>query len=597
VTARRWEERLQDVPVSISAFSEETLRDLQVQRTENLASAVPSLYINRISASPAALVVFLRGAGEQVGGLATSESPVGIYVDDVYFARLANASFDLADAERIEVLRGPQGTLYGRNTMTGALKIVTRRPTDRPFLDAEAGYGSFNRVRLQASAGTPVSPALGALASLGFSDSGGWFDNDGPDPRRGDRRTWTARLTLATLGSGPVSARVSGFWARDDNDGITPAAVNPRPPFERLTGGFRRTRSPVAAYGESEQWGATADVTADLSAAWALKSVTGWIETRDRWGLDFSGGFRNAAGSIVAGFFRQSRTRHRQLSQELQLQGTLADGSVRLTVGGYHFEETAGQTLADSFGTGVFGPFPVVLLPTVFDLKTESRALFAQGEIRLTEALTATLGGRYSWEDKRFSGRIQNGFGFPPAYAPEVVRRLEEGAFTPRFGLDGRVAPDVLLYVSVARGFKAGGFNGLAVANPVIFGAPYSAETVWATEAGVKSDLLDRRLRLNLAGSGMTCATSSRTLWWAAAPPRRRTPRAPASSGSRPKVRLRLQTACACSACSPFSSTAILSATRPASRRSPARSGFRSSPGSSPSSAQASPGPSRTGRS
>ncbi len=235
VTARRREERLQDVPVSISAFSEETLRDLQVQRTENLASAVPSLYINRISASPAALVVFLRGAGEQVGGLATSESPVGIYVDDVYFARLANASFDLADAERIEVLRGPQGTLYGRNTMTGALKIVTRRPTDRPFLHAEAGYGSFNRVRLQASAGTPVGPGLGALASLGFSDSGGWFDNDGPDPRRGDRRTWTARLTLATLGSGPVSARVSGFWARDDNDGITPAAVNPRPPFERLT--------------------------------------------------------------------------------------------------------------------------------------------------------------------------------------------------------------------------------------------------------------------------------------------------------------------------------------------------------------------------
>ncbi len=202
----------------------------------------------------------------------------------------------------------------------------------------------------------------------------------------------------------------------------------------------------------------------------------------------------------MAGFFRQSRTRHRQLSQELQLQGTLADGSVRLTVGGYHFEETAGQTLADSFGTGVFGPFPVILLPTVFDLETRSRALFAQGEIRLTEALTATLGGRYSWEDKRFSGRIQNGFGFPPAYAPEVARRLEEGAFTPRFGLDGRVAPDVLLYVSVARGFKAGGFNGLAVANPVIFGAPYSAETVWATEAGVKSDLLDRRLRLNLAG-------------------------------------------------------------------------------------------------
>ncbi|WP_194745097.1 TonB-dependent receptor [Thermaurantiacus tibetensis] len=499
VTARRREERLQDVPVAVSAFGLETLEQLQILRTENLAAAVPSLYINRISASPSALVVFLRGAGEQVGGLATSESPVGIYVDDVYFARLASASFDLAEAERIEVLRGPQGTLYGRNTMTGALKITTRRPTGSPFVRAEAGWGRFDRVRLNATASAPVTDGLAVLATVGFTDADGWFDNLGTDPRRGDRRTWNTRATLATTGSGPISARVSGFWAKDTNDGITPAPVNPAPPFERLAGGFRTTRSPVPAYGENRQWGVTADIAADLSDTWTLKSITGWIETRDRWGLDFSGGFRNASGTIVAGFFRQSETRQRQLSQELQLQGELADGAARVTFGGYVFDEKAEQTLADSFGVGVFGPFPVSLLPSSFDLDTKSRALFAQAEIRLADGLTATLGGRYSWEKKRFSGLIQNGLGFPPAYAPPVSRQLDEGEFTPRFGLDWRISPDVLAYASIARGFKAGGFNGLAVANPTIFGAPYDAESVWAYEAGVKSDLLDRRLRLNLA--------------------------------------------------------------------------------------------------
>ncbi len=499
VTARRREERLQDVPVAVSAFGAETLEQLQVLRTENLAAAVPSLYINRISASPSALVVFLRGAGEQVGGLATSESPVGIYVDDVYFARLASASFDLAEAERVEVLRGPQGTLYGRNTMTGALKITTRQPTDRPFVRAEAGWGRFDRVRLNATASAPLAEGIAALASVGFTDSDGWFDNLGADPRRGDRRTWNARMTVATTGTGPVSARISGFWAKDSNDGITPAPVSPQPPFERLAGGFRTTRSPVPAYGLNRQWGLTADITADLSEAWTLKSITGWIETRDRWGLDFSGGFRNASGTVVAGFFRQSETSQRQLSQELQLQGEVADGAARITLGGYVFGEKAGQSLADSFGVGVFGPFPVALLPSSFDLDTRSRALFAQAEIPLGETLTATLGGRYSWEKKRFEGLIQNGLGFPPAYAPPVARQLDEGEFTPRLGLDWRVSPDILAYAAIARGFKAGGFNGLAVANPAIFGAPYAAESVWAYEAGVKSDLLDRRLRLNLA--------------------------------------------------------------------------------------------------
>jgi iron complex outermembrane receptor protein len=497
VTAQRRAERLQDTPVSVSAFNQDLIDQRQIQRTQDIAESVPSLYINTVSASPSSLTVFLRGAGEQVGGLATSESPVGIYIDDVYFARLANANFDLPDVERIEVLRGPQGTLYGRNTMTGALKIITHRPTDELWTRAQASYGRFDEVRLSGVVSGPLAGGLGASLSGYFNDRDGWFRNLGPDPKRGDRRTWGGRASLATIDNGTVSARISAFYGRDRNDGITPVPVNPNPPYQSLTGGFRTTRSPVPAYGNNRQAGAIGEVSVDLGGA-TVKSITGYIGTRDRWALDFSGGFRNAAGTVVAGFLRQSETDHHQFSQELQVQGTGFGDRLNWLAGLFYFTETAEQTLADSFGTGVFGPFPVALLPTQFEVGTKSYAAFGQADYALTDQLTLTLGLRYTRDKKRFSGRVQNGFAFPFAYAPANQRRSWDDVL-PKIGLDYKPNPDVLLYANISKGFRAGGFNGLAVANPAVFGAPYDPETVWAYEAGVKSDLLDRRLRLNVA--------------------------------------------------------------------------------------------------
>jgi iron complex outermembrane receptor protein len=498
VTAQRRAERLQDTPVSVSAFTSDMLDERQIERTEDLAASVPSLYINTVSASPSALVVFLRGAGEQVGGLATSESPVGIYIDDIYFARLANANLDLADVERVEVLRGPQGTLYGRNTMTGALKIVTHRPTDELWIRADASYGRFDRLRLRGAVAGPLGGEIGGLVSGYFTHGNGWFDNIGPDPKRGDRRSYGGRVSLATIGTGALSGRISAFYGNDRNDGITPVPVNPNPPFESLTGKFRTTRSPIPAYGRNKQWGVIGDLSIDLGAV-TVKSLTGYIDTSDRWGLDFSGGFRNAAGNVVAGFFRRSETRQDQFSQELQLQGKGFGDRLKWILGAYYFTESAEQSLADSFGTGVFGPFPVNLLPSSFSLDTKSYAAFGQADFEVSPGLTLSLGGRYTEEKKDFRGFIQNGLGFPPAYAPETIRSLDDNEFTPRIGVDYKINRDVLLYANVSKGFKAGGFNGLAVANPAIFGSPYGAESVWAYEAGVKSELLERRLRLNVA--------------------------------------------------------------------------------------------------
>jgi iron complex outermembrane receptor protein len=497
VTAQRRDTRLQDTPIAVSAFSEDTLAERQVARTQDLAASVPSLYINNISAGPSALTVMLRGAAEQVGGLATSESPVGIYLDDVYLARLSGANMELADVERIEVLRGPQGTLYGRNTMTGAIKIVTRRPTDQLWVRGSAGYGAFHQLRLSGAVAGPLSSGLGASASGYFTNRDGYFTNLGADPRRGDRQTYGGRLQLATLGDGPLSASLSLFYARDVNDGITPTPVSPTAPFASLTGSYNVTRSPIKAYGDNRQAGVIGNISYDLGSV-TINSITGYIDTSDAWSLDFSGGFRNSTGAIVAGFYRQSASDQWQFSQELQAQGEGLDDRLNWILGAYYFKEKASQSLADSFGVGVFGPFPVALLPSEFNLSTESYALFGQASYEVAPALTVTAGLRYTHDSKTFDGRIQNGLAtFPPVYASKS-NDASWNALTPHFGVDYHFNDDVMAYATVSRGLRAGGFNGLAVANTTVFGAAFDPETVWAYEAGLKTQLLDRRVTANI---------------------------------------------------------------------------------------------------
>ena len=497
VTAQRRDSRLQDTPIAVSAFSDDTLTERQVARTQDLAASVPSLYINNVSAGPTAVTVILRGAGEQVGGLATSESPVGLYLDDVYLARLSSANMELADVERIEVLRGPQGTLYGRNTMTGGIKIVTRRPTDELWARGSIGYGAFHQLRLSAALAGPLGSGVGASASGYFTNRDGYFNNLGADPRRGDRQTYGGRLALATLSDGPLSASLSLFYARDVNDGITPTPVSPTAPFAPLTGVYNVTRSPIKAYGDNRQAGLIGKISYDLGNV-TINSITGYVDTSDDWSLDFSGGFRNSSGNIVAGFFRQSASDQWQFSQELQAQGTGIDDRLNWILGLYYFREEASQTLSDSFGTGVFGPFPVALLPSIFDLSTESYAAFGQASLEVAPALTVTAGLRYTHDSKTFDGQIQNGLAtFPPVYATRT-NAASWNSLTPHFGIDYHLNDDVMAYATVSRGFRAGGFNGLAVANTAVFGAAYDPETVWAYEAGLKTQLFDRRMTANI---------------------------------------------------------------------------------------------------
>lgn len=489
VTAERRAASLQSTPVAVSAFSADSLEKLQVNQTIDLAFNVPSLVMYTGVANPSMVNLYLRGAGEQIGGLVTSESAVGIYIDDVYYARLGAANIDLVDVERIEVLRGPQGTLYGRNSMTGALKIITRTPDGEPWANLSVGYGRFNETLVNGSVGFPVGENWAASFTGQYRNrADGWFYDRATDERRGEREVMTARAKLAWIGSENFSAVLTGTWSDDDNDGLTPVATNSNT-LANLTGGFRTTQSPKQPDGFNKQKGMVLDLGWSLGDL-ELRSISAYHDVSDLFSFDLSGGVEVAPGEFVTLIDRRSLYDTEQFSQELQLLGDAFDTRLRWIVGAYYFDEDALQTITDVI-------FFVPILPQVIDQSTRSYALFSQGSWDFTERLSGTLGLRYTRDRKSLRGQIDTFFGSGIPF--EVDRSDTWSVWTPKIGLDFQMRDDLLLFSSISRGFRAGGYNGLTVAQPTVFNTPFDPESVWAYEFGAKSEWLDGRLRLNLA--------------------------------------------------------------------------------------------------
>jgi iron complex outermembrane receptor protein len=489
VTAQRREERLQSTPVAVTAFSPETLERLQIQETKELAGSVPNLLMYTGVASPSMVNLYMRGAGEQIGGLVTSESAVGVYLDDVYQARLGSANVDLVDIERIEVLRGPQGTLYGRNSMTGALKIYTRTPDGPSWGTMSAGYGSYNEYLVNAGFGGAVVPdALGASISAQYRNRpDGWFYNRATNEKRGTRDVLSLRGKLALLGHEQLKATLTAYYTDDQNDGLTPVATD-SVTLQSRTGGFRTTQSPTPAEGFDKQRGASVDVRWTPGGG-TLRSITAYGKSRNHFRFDLSGGVPTPTG-FAALVDRSSFYDTKQLSQELQWTGQTSGRKLDYILGAYYFDEDANQTIADTI-------FFTPIRPEIIGQKSRSYAGFAQGTLHFTDALSGTLGLRYTKDRKELDGSIATFFGAPTSTA--VKRKDDWSVVTPKAGLDWQLTPDALVYGSISKGYRAGGYNGLTVANPVVFNTPFDPEYVWAYEVGAKTEWLERTLRLNVA--------------------------------------------------------------------------------------------------
>lgn len=498
VTAERREADIQDTPIAVTALTAETLANLQVANTIELDRTVPNLSVRELTANPSTFNISLRGNTESVGGLSVSESNVGVYVDDIYRGRLAGANLTFNDIERIEVLRGPQGTLYGRNTIAGAIKIVSRKPRDESWVDISAGYGDWEHTEFKGSIGGPiVEDTWAASFSLIYLENEGYKFNRAIGEDVGAMENVAARAILNYLGSDTLDITLTAFFAADDNDGYipSPTTYGGSPPTTSqamfATGNIYTSQSTTPSRGKTDQWSITLNVSYD-AGAFEFRSITGYMDLEDLFRADFTGGREFAPGVYGAGFDRTALANHDQFTQEFQLLGTTAGERLDWLAGLFYFTEAGDQVINDKFGT-----FP--LLPTNFDLKTDSYAVFGQLSYQWNSRVSIVGGLRYTQDSKSMDASIQDGLFVFPVTLAEVSLDEDFSSISPKLGVDVQLNDDTLAYAYVAHGFKGGGFNGLAVGNPLVLAQPYNEETVWTLEGGVKTDLLDNRLRLNAA--------------------------------------------------------------------------------------------------
>ncbi|MBB3358299.1 MULTISPECIES: TonB-dependent receptor [unclassified Novosphingobium] len=489
VTAQRRSENLQSTPVAVTAFTGDSLKTMQVSSVLDMAQHVPNVSFTSALASSSSVAAFIRGAGQANAGFAFTDSAVGFYVDDVYHARLSGTNLLFNDIDRIEVLRGPQGTLYGRNNLTGAVKVVRKQADGTTFGSAEGSYGSRDYNDQKATFSTAIAPDKLAVIVSGFHQyKGDYYDAPAIGGKRGKDEQYGARVGLAWIGDGPFSAKANVSYTHEKGDGA--AQINFTEGLKETGGAFGTYISPIPSSSFNEQINADLTLGYDFDNGLKLKAITGYIRGDDRFRFDVYGGQVNATtGAYTAGFDRRSDMINHQFSQELQLSGDVG-GNVQFILGGYYFHETIRQVFNDN----VLG---YQVLPDTIHQVTNSYAGFGQATWRFAPRFSLTLGGRYTRETKDIDATLSNGLFLPSQTLTAVGGHLSFTNFSPKGEIDFQATRDIFIYASISRGFQSGGFNASVVANPTLFNTPYGAETVTAYEAGMKSEFFDHHLRVN----------------------------------------------------------------------------------------------------
>lgn len=520
VTARRREESLQDVPVAITALTADQLQTQNVRTLEDMTAFAPNIKVNAGRATSSTINAYIRGVGQN-DPLWGFEPGVGIYIDDVYIARPQGALLDVYDVERIEVLRGPQGTLYGKNTIAGAIKYVTRDiATGEPALNVSATGGSYNQREIKIGGSLPVVQDhvfLGAAVAYLRRDGYGELVDDGR-PRAynrvgqdvSDKDVLAARANATFLWGESSRLRILADTVQDNSNAtggqrlndLTIAAGPAAGTYPRLNDRYdQRTDMPV----DRDRFinkGIAATYTQSLTDTLDLKIVGAYREGEGRQFIDFD--------ELNANLFQvPAQYSDHQSSGEVQL--TYTGELVKGVAGVYYFTGNAKGAFDASLGT-----LGLTSL-TKGSVDTDSIAVYFDTTWALTERLNLNLGARWNEDDKKASVFVAQYIGvlapdqtlfdennLPPGFALFAVQSdyTNDRSFSnvsPRVGLDFRVNDDLMLYVSYAEGFKSGGFDmrGNQLANPNTVNG-YDAETADNFEAGMKSTWFDDTLQLNL---------------------------------------------------------------------------------------------------
>lgn len=508
VTARRREESLQDVPLAISAFSGEQLEAQGTIDITDISNVTPNVTLETSRGTNSTLTAFIRGVGQQ-DPVAGFEAGVGLYLDDVYLNRPQGAVLDIYDVERIEVLRGPQGTLYGRNTIGGAVKYVTKRLANDPQLRLRATYGTYNQADLVVSGSTPI----GADGTVRIGGSVARLTRDGfgtnltTGQENYNKDIWAGRLTGEIHGE-DVFIRLSGDYTHDTSNTrgghrlITSLAT--RAPV--LADVYDSRGALVAPKQDVEGWGVSLFGEAHPADWLTFRSITAYRKDDSATPIDFDA--LPAVDVDVPAFYN-----NKQLSQEVQF--LIDAGPFNGLIGAYYLNAKA-RTVFD-----VRLPGGVTAL-TFGNVDTDTGAIFGDFTYDLTEQLSFSVGGRYTWDERKSNvlrrtylgggSPFFNGTGVLFATTSDFRGNANFSEFTPRASLSFQPDEDNNLYASWSKGFKGGGFDprgqttacrnatgGACTPQQVYDFMAFDPEKVTSYEVGYKASLFDRAINIALA--------------------------------------------------------------------------------------------------
>jgi len=527
VTARKRAENLQATPLAVTAFTAEALQLRHVDTIDQVAQFVPNLQFDGAAALSGASfnsTIFIRGIGQN--DFATfSEPGVGIYLDGVYLGRTIGSTLLALDLARLEVLRGPQGSLFGRNTIGGAINIISQPPGDTLQFDSSLTLGSLRRRDVKAMANVPLADgklltrwSLAAVNRDGYARQIDYLTGEAQE--RGDQNTLAGRVQTLWHPNERVDVALQLDGTRTRQHAAPLTLVRVTPPGDPYLSIFNSqvapglsivapdgstgitdawiTGDPYATYGEFgnfndlDNWGAALTVDAAPGSA-HIKSITAYRYLSAAFGRD---------GDNSPYVYRETFNTDTQwqVSQEFQLAGLSLQDRLHWLAGLYYFEE---DTLDHGGARLAVGVYDVtgnpeqdldILLHNINT--TRSYAAFAQATLQLTDRFSISPGLRFTRDQKRFSG-YQSRLGTAQYIVPPGFRKQASwNEFSPKLSLELQVTRQSLLYLSASNGYKSGGFNERPLRS-ILDVNEYSPERVWSYEAGAKTSWLEHRLIFN----------------------------------------------------------------------------------------------------
>jgi iron complex outermembrane receptor protein len=478
------------VAIAVSAFSGTTLEQAGVLRIEDLTAMTPGFAIS--SYNPATPAPYIRGVGTNSSSVGDDAS-VGVFVDDVYAGRAGSFRTDLFDVERVEVLRGPQGTLYGRNVAGGAIRIATRGPTGQKEGYVETEYGDYDLLAVRAALGGALDAGLSGRLALAGRQRDGHTDNVLTGSALRDEDNLSLRAKLAAELGDDASLLLTADYAEDDLRGpATRSIVDENGPPNGVTDEVTLLRD---GFMQRDIGGLSLRFDVELGIG-DLTAIAALRRNEYRFLDDLTGAYVLPALGTPLPLLNDAREESTQYSQEFRLTGSR--DALEYTLGLYLFEEEVERV--ESFDSSAIVGVPG-FSRAVWDSAMDSSSYAAFGEItwHADEAWSLVAGGRYTRDDKDFANRATTpdllGFLLEP-YEVEASRSWSE--FTPRLTLQYRARDALMLYASGSAGFKSGGFNALA-ATAAEARAPFAPERARNFEIGIKADLPERKLRVNAA--------------------------------------------------------------------------------------------------